>query len=117
MWLIHWKSVPLGCLLTLSQYSDLITRYMNQLKLTRTNCINPSFINTRSIMTDESSALDKVDPDMAGYHHCLCAFHINQLAVRVSIFFYFVMHLFIQNVCRHHLAVNIHFGICMSSHK
>ena len=37
-------------------------------------------------MTDKVSALVKVASDMAGYNHCLCAFHINQLAVRVSSF-------------------------------
>ena len=37
-------------------------------------------------MTDEGSALVKVASDMTGYHHCLCAFHINQLDVRVSSF-------------------------------
>ena len=37
-------------------------------------------------MTDEGSVLVKVSSDMAGYHHCLCAFHINQLAVRVNSF-------------------------------
>ena len=111
------KSVPLGFLLAPSEQSDSITRQMNILKLTGTNCIDPSFINTRSIMTDEGSALVKVGSDMAGCHHCVCAFHINELDVRVSrFFFHFVIHFFIQNVCCHHLAVNIHFGICMFSH-
>ena len=73
------NSVLFGFLLDSSEHSDSITRYMNLLKLTRTNCINPSFINTRSIMTDEGSALVKVAPDMAGYHHCLCAFHIKSI--------------------------------------
>ena len=80
------KYVPLGFLLAPSEHSESITRHMNILKLTGNNCINPSYINTRSIMTDESSALVKVASDMAGYHHCICAFHIKQLAVRVSSF-------------------------------
>ena len=59
---------------------------MNLLKLTGDNCIDPLYVNSRSIMTDEGSALVKVASDMAGYHHCICAFHIKQLAVRVSSF-------------------------------
>ena len=71
------KSVPLGFLLTPSEHSGPITRYINLLKLTGNNCIDPSYVNTCSIMTDEGSDLVKVASDMAGYHHCLCAFHIN----------------------------------------
>ena len=80
------KSVPLGFLLAPSAHSESITRHMNLLKLTGNNCIDPSYINSRSIMTDGGSALVKVASDMTGYHHCLCAFHINQLTVRVSSF-------------------------------
>ena len=80
------KSVPLGFLLAPSEHSESIIRHMNLLKLTGNNCIDPSYENSRSVMTDEGSALVKVASDMAGYHHCLCAFHINQLAVRVSSF-------------------------------
>ena len=53
------KSVLIGFLLAPSEHSDLITKHINLLKLTRTNCIDPSFIKTRSIMTDEGSALVK----------------------------------------------------------
>ena len=80
------KSVPLRFLLAPSEHSESITTHMNLLKLTGNNCIDPSYENSRSVMTDEGSALVKVTSDMAGYHHCLCAFHINQLAVRVSSF-------------------------------
>jgi len=73
-------------LLAPSEHSESIIRHTNILKLTGNYCIDPSYINSRSIMTDEGSALVKVTSDMAGYHHCLCAFHINQLAVRVSSF-------------------------------
>ena len=45
---------------------------MGLLKLIRTNFIDPSFINTSSMITDEGSVLGKVASDMAGYHHCLC---------------------------------------------
>ena len=72
------KSVSLGSLMVPSEHSDSITRHMNILKITGVNCIDPSFINTRSIMTGEGSALVKVASDMDGCHHCLCAFHINQ---------------------------------------
>ena len=60
---------------------------MNLLKLTGTNYVDPSFINTHFILTDEGSVLTKVVSDMAGYHHCSCAFHTHQLAVRVSNYF------------------------------
>ena len=69
-----------------SEHSESIIRHTNILKLTGNYCIDPLYINSRSIMTDEGSALVKVASDMAGSHHCLCAFHINQLDVRVSSF-------------------------------
>ena len=78
------KSVPIGFLVAPFEHSDSITRQMNLLKLTRTSCCNPSSIQIRSIMTDESSALVKVTSNMDGYRHYLCSFYINQLAVRVS---------------------------------
>ena len=101
------KYVPLGFLLAPSEHSGSITRHMNILKLTGNNCINPSYINTRSIMTDESSALVKVASGMASYHYCICAFHINQLVLRVSSFVYtkFMLssfncqHTFLEYVC------------------
>ena len=68
------KSVPHGFLLVPSEHSDEITRHMNILKLTGNNYIDPLFINTRSIMTDEGSVLVKVASDMAGYHHCYVPF-------------------------------------------
>ena len=86
------KSVLIGFLLAPSEHSDLITKHINLLKLTRTDCIDPSCIKMRSIMTDEGSALVKNASDMAGYHHFLCAFHINQLDVRESnIIYHFII--------------------------
>ena len=82
------KSVPLRFLLAPSEYFESITRHMNLLKLTGNIFIDPSYVNTRSIMIDEGSVLVKVASDMAGYHHCLCGFYINQLAVRVRTFVY-----------------------------
>ena len=76
------KSVPIGFLLAPSEHSESITTHMNLLKLTGNNCIEPS----RSVMTDEGSALVKVASDMPGYNYCICAFHINPLADRVSAF-------------------------------
>ena len=65
---------------------------MNLLKLTRTKCIDPSFIKTRFIMTDEGSVLVKISSDLAGYHHYLCVFQINQLTVKVSnIIYHFII--------------------------
>ena len=96
------KSVPLGFLLAPTEHSESITRHMNLLKLTGNNCIDPSYVNSRSIMTDEGSTLVKVASDTAGYYHCLCSVHKNQLDVRMRIFVYTKFMLF---------------GICMSSHK
>ena len=62
------KYAPIGFLLAPSEHSDSITKNGNLLKLIRTNCIDPSFIKTRSIMTDKGSALVKLASDMAGYH-------------------------------------------------
>ena len=101
------KSVPLGFLLTPSEHLESITRHMDHLKLIGNNCIAPSYVNTRSIMTDEGSALVKVTSVMAGYNYCLCAFHINQLAVTVSSFLcttfmlssFNCQHTFLKYVC------------------
>ena len=68
------KSVPHGFLLVPSEHSDEMTSHMNILKLTDNNCIDPLFINTRSITTDEGSVLVKVASDMASYHHCYVPF-------------------------------------------
>ena len=38
------KSVPIGFLVVPSEYSDSITRHMKLLKLTRTDCCDPSLI-------------------------------------------------------------------------
>ena len=80
------KSVPLGFLLAPYEHSESITTNINLLKLIGNNCIDPSYEYARSVMTDEGSSLVKVASDMAGYNHCLCSFHINQLDVRVSSF-------------------------------
>ena len=86
------KSVPIRFLLSPSEHSDSITKHMNLLKLTRANCIDPSFIKTRFIMTDEGSVLVKIASDLAGYHHYLCVFQINQLTVKVSnIIYHFII--------------------------
>ena len=94
------KSVPPGFLLTPSEHSESITRHINILKVTGNNCIDPSYVNTRSIMTNEGSALVKVASDMVGYHHCLCAFHINQLAIRVSLFVFNKKYIVINDCSR-----------------
>ena len=78
------KSAPIDFLVAPSEHSDSITRYMKFLKLARTDCCDHSSIQSRSIMTDEGSALVKVLSNTDRYHHCLCTFHINQLTVRVS---------------------------------
>ena len=115
------KSVPLGFLLAPFEHSESITRHMNLLKLTGNNCIDPSYVNSRSIMTDKGSTLVKVASDMAGSHHCLCAFHINQLDVRInsSVNTKFMLsslnrqHTFLIYVCHRiyelsHLLINIY---------
>ena len=71
------KYVPLGFLLAPPEHSESITRHKNILKLIGNDGIDPSCVNTRSIMTDEGSVLVKVASGMAGYHHCICAFHIS----------------------------------------
>ena len=51
------------------------------------------FATSRSIMTDEGSALVKLASSMKGYHHYLCSFNINQLPIWVS--YVFVLLLFL----------------------
>ena len=64
---------------------------MNLLKLTHTGCCNNSSIQSRSIMTDDGSALVKVTSNMDGYHHCLCSFHINS---KDLFCFYLILYIF-----------------------
>ena len=64
------KSVPFVFLLAPSEHSDSITRHMNILKLIRSNFIDLSLFNTRSIINYEGSVSVEVAPDMTGYHHC-----------------------------------------------
>ena len=78
------KSIPIGFLVTPPEHSDSITRHMKLLNLTGTDHYDPSLTQSRSIETDEDSALVKVASNMDGYHHCLCPFRINQLDIRVS---------------------------------
>ena len=78
------KSVSIRFLVAPSDHSNSTSRQMNLLKLSRTGCCNPSSIQLWSVMTNESSTLVKVASNMNGDHHCVCSFHINQLAVRVS---------------------------------
>ena len=86
------KSISIGFLVTSSGHLYSITRQINLLKLTRTGCCDPSLIRPRFIMTGEGLAWVKVASNTDGYHHCLCSFHINQLAVRVSCqFFHIIM--------------------------
>ena len=78
------KSIPIGFLVAPSEHSDSITRHMKLLNLTRPEHYDPSLTQSRSIETDEGSALVKVSSNMDGYYHCFCLFRINQLAIRVS---------------------------------
>ena len=52
------------------------------------------------IMTDEGSTLVKVASSISGYNHYLCSFHVNQLAVGISSFIFFMLV---------HLLIWVHF--------
>jgi len=58
--------------------------------------------SSRSIMTDEGSALVKVSSLISGYNHCLCSLHVHQVALRVVICFY-VSTLYAVNILTSHL--------------
>ena len=66
------------------EHSDSLTRHMKLLTLTRINCCDPSLIQSGSVMTDEGSTLVKIASNINRFHQYLCAFRINQLAVRVN---------------------------------
>ena len=74
-------SVLTNFLVTSFENSSSIERYIDLLKI-YSNSLSGLSMNTT--MTDERSALVKVASFMSGFNHCLCAFHVNQLAVRVS---------------------------------
>ena len=79
-------SIPAGFLVIPSKNSSLIERHLDHLKIGSNSCPDLSRHTTCSIMTDEGSALVRMAPSMSGYVHSLYVFHVNQLAVRVSLF-------------------------------
>ena len=68
-----------------SENSSSIKSHLNHLKIGS----NPSHdlygSTSCAIMTDEGSTLVKVLSSISGYNHCMCLFHVNQLALRVSL--------------------------------
>ena len=57
---------------------------MKLLRLSDNTELNSTFATSRSIITDECSVRVKVASSMEGCHHCLYAFHGNQLAILMS---------------------------------
>ena len=78
-------SIPTGFIVTSSENSSSIESHLDLLRVGGNSSPNLSRNTSYSIMTDEGSALIKVAPSMWGCNHCLFSFHVNQLAVRVSL--------------------------------
>ena len=96
-------SIPAGFLDIPSKNSSPIERHLDLLKIGSNSCPDLSRHTTCSIMTDEGSALVNVASLISGYNHCLCSFHVHQLAVRVSYFFLYVSTLYVINTLISHL--------------
>ena len=75
--------VPVGFMVAPSENSSSIESHLDHLKIGS----NPSHdlygSTSCAIMTDKRS-LVKVVSSILGYNYCLCSFHVNQLAFRVS---------------------------------
>ena len=81
-------SVPVGFLLALSENSASIEDHLDYLKIGGVHSYGLHGILSCSIMTDDESTLVKVASLISCYNHCLCSFHVNQLAVRVNSFLF-----------------------------
>ena len=77
-------SIPVGFLVTSFKNSSSIQTHLDLLRIGSNTSHDLSRSVSRSMMTDEGSALVEVASSISGYYHYLCYFHINQLAVRVS---------------------------------
>ena len=84
-------SVPVGFLLAPSENSASIENHLVNLRI---GSADSNQFSSRSIMTDEGSALVKVASLVSGYNHCLCSFHVHQLAVRVSLYLFLCQYTF-----------------------
>ena len=84
-------SVPVGFLLAPSENSASIEDHLVNLRI---GSDDSQQFSSRSIMTDEGSALVKVASLVSGYNHCLCSFHVHQLAVRVSLYLFLCQYTF-----------------------
>ena len=67
-------SVPVGFLLAPSENSASIEDHLVNLRI---GSDDSHKLSSRSIMTDEGSALVKVASLVSGYNHCLCLFHVH----------------------------------------
>ena len=89
LWLIPWVSQFLFAFkVAPSKNSSSIESHFDHLKI-GSNMSHDLYWSTYcAIMTGEGSAFVKVVSSIVGYKHCLCSFHVNQLAVRVSYYIY-----------------------------
>ena len=81
-------SDPVGFLLAPSENSASIDDHLDHLKIGGIHSHGLHGISSCSIMTDEGSTLVEFASLISGYNPCLCSFHVNQLAVRVSSFLF-----------------------------
>ena len=83
--LIVTTTVPVGFLLAPSENSASIEDHLVNLRI---GSDDSHQLSSRSIMTDEGYALAKVASLVSGYNHCLCSFHVHQLAMRVRLYLF-----------------------------
>ena len=101
LWLIPWiYQFLLDFLVAPSKKSSSIEIHLDHLKI-GSNIYHDLIGNIFCvIMTDEGSTLVKVASSISGYNHYLCSFHVNQLAVGISSFIFFMLV---------HLLIWVHF--------
>ena len=100
-------SVPVGFLLALSKNSSSIEDHLDHLKIGGIHSHGLHGILSRSIMTDEGSALVKVALLILVYNYYLCSFHVHQLAVRVNLVYFYMGTLYVVYVLISHLLWKI----------
>ena len=81
-------SVPVGFLIAPSENSASIEDHLAHLRISGIHSNGLHRFSSRSIMTDEGSALVKFASLISGHNHYLCSFHVHQLVIRVSYYLF-----------------------------
>ena len=81
-------SVPVGFIVAPSENASSIESHLDHLKIDSNISHDLYGSICCAIVTDEGYTLVKVASSISGYNYCLCSYHVNQLAVRVSAYIY-----------------------------